>query len=244
MNSNGGPTVVIAPGLRDHVAEHSQTLLADRLDRVRVVPPLAHDKLRPAARIAALDAAFAQVEVPVVLVTHSAGVLIAVHLRTPRAGRRPEYVPNILSGSHYRNSDNGPYPIHRPGTASDDRSGPHDWFLGGWLRFRGNDRDGQPYSRTICLCAVYRHDQLSAARVGQQWHRFRCLRAGPLDKLRRRMVHGGRRRAGRRTRTCPAGENHSKTQDCELIQNSHCATGFPGVDRLFTAGAGRAVRGC
>ena len=61
-------------------------------------------------------------------------------------------------------------------TASDDRSGPHDWFLGGWLRFRGNDRDGQPHSRTICLCAVYRHDQLSAASVGQQRHRFRCLR--------------------------------------------------------------------
>ena len=67
---------------------------------------------------------------------------------------------------------------------------------------------------------------------------------GPLDKLRRRMVHGGRRRAGRRIRTCPAGENHSKSQDCELIQISHCATGFPGVDRLFTAGVGRAVRGC
>ena len=67
---------------------------------------------------------------------------------------------------------------------------------------------------------------------------------GPLDKLRRRMVHGGRRRAGRRTRTCPAGENHSKSQDRELIQISHCATGFPGVDRLFTAGVGRAVRGC
>ena len=46
------------------------------------------------------------------------------------------------------------------------------------------------------------------------------------------------------TRTCPAGENHSKSQDCELIQISHCATGFPGLDRLFTAGAGRAVRGC
>lgn len=35
---------------------------------------------------------------------------------------------------------------------------------------------------------------------------------GPLDKLRRRMVYGGRRRAGRRTRTCPAGENHSKAR--------------------------------
>lgn len=76
---------------------------------MRLVPPLEHDKLSLAARIAALNAVFAQAEGPVALVTHSAGVLIAVHLRTPRAGRRPENVPNILSGSHYRRGDNLPY---------------------------------------------------------------------------------------------------------------------------------------
>ena len=33
-------TVLIVPGLRDHVAEHWQTLLAGRLPRVRVVEPM------------------------------------------------------------------------------------------------------------------------------------------------------------------------------------------------------------
>ncbi len=36
-----GATVLIVPGLRDHVAEHWQTVLATRLTRVRTVPPMA-----------------------------------------------------------------------------------------------------------------------------------------------------------------------------------------------------------
>lgn len=79
MNNYSEPTVVIVPGLRDHVADHWQTRLADRLDRVRTVPPLEHDKLSLAARIAALDAVVGEIDGPVVLVAHSAGVLIAVH---------------------------------------------------------------------------------------------------------------------------------------------------------------------
>ena len=77
--NNTEPTVVIVPGLRDHVADHWQTLLADRLDRVRTVAPLEHDKLSLAARITALDTVVAEVDGPVVLVAHSAGVLITVH---------------------------------------------------------------------------------------------------------------------------------------------------------------------
>ena len=77
--NNIEPTVIIVPGLRDHVADHWQTLLAERLDRVRIVPPLEHDKLNLAARITALDAVVTDVEGPVVLVAHSAGVLISVH---------------------------------------------------------------------------------------------------------------------------------------------------------------------
>ncbi|RDI44896.1 RBBP9/YdeN family alpha/beta hydrolase [Nocardia mexicana] len=73
------PTVVIVPGLRDHVAEHWQTLLADTLDRVRIVPPLERDELSRAARVAALDAVVTAVDGPVVLVAHSAGVMITVH---------------------------------------------------------------------------------------------------------------------------------------------------------------------
>ncbi|WP_213934298.1 RBBP9/YdeN family alpha/beta hydrolase [Rhodococcus sp. B50] len=79
MNDDIEPTVVVVPGLRDHVADHWQTLLADRLDRVRTVPPLEHDRLSLAARIAALDTVVSDIDGPVVLVAHSAGVLIAVH---------------------------------------------------------------------------------------------------------------------------------------------------------------------
>ncbi|MEV0078254.1 alpha/beta fold hydrolase [Nocardia neocaledoniensis] len=79
MKDTADHTVVIVPGLRDHVPEHWQTLLAERLDRVRTVPPLERDKLSLAARVAALDAVVTAIDGPVVLVAHSAGVLITVH---------------------------------------------------------------------------------------------------------------------------------------------------------------------
>lgn len=79
MSSSASPTVVIVPGLRDHVEDHWQTLLAAGLGRVRIVPPLEHDRLSLDARVAALDDVLTAVEGPVVLVAHSAGVMIAVH---------------------------------------------------------------------------------------------------------------------------------------------------------------------
>lgn len=79
MTHAESPTVVIVPGLRDHVAEHWQTLLAEKLHRTRTVPPLDRDKLSRAARVAALDRVLTAISGPVVLVAHSAGVLITVH---------------------------------------------------------------------------------------------------------------------------------------------------------------------
>jgi predicted alpha/beta hydrolase family esterase len=76
---NTAPTVLIVPGLRDHVAEHWQTLLQARLSKTASVPPLEHDKLSCAARVAALDEAIAKIDGPIVLVAHSAGVMITVH---------------------------------------------------------------------------------------------------------------------------------------------------------------------
>ena len=70
--------MVIVPGLRDHVAEHWQTLLADRLPNTRTVEPLHHDKHSLPARVAALDAVVADTTGPVILVAHSAGVMITV----------------------------------------------------------------------------------------------------------------------------------------------------------------------
>ncbi|WP_175728486.1 RBBP9/YdeN family alpha/beta hydrolase [Burkholderia ambifaria] len=73
------PTILIVPGLRDHVEDHWQTHLQRRLPNARAVAPLEADKLSRAARVAALDAALAAIDGPVMLVAHSAGVMIVVH---------------------------------------------------------------------------------------------------------------------------------------------------------------------
>jgi predicted alpha/beta hydrolase family esterase len=73
------PTVLIVPGLRDHVPQHWQTLLAAKLERVRTVPPLEHDKLSCAARVVAIDRELAKIDGPVILVAHSAGAIMVVH---------------------------------------------------------------------------------------------------------------------------------------------------------------------
>jgi predicted alpha/beta hydrolase family esterase len=78
MNLDTGPTILIVPGLRDYVAEHWQTLLEQKLPKVASVPPLEHDKLNCAARVAALDATLAKIDGSVILVAHSAGVMITV----------------------------------------------------------------------------------------------------------------------------------------------------------------------
>ncbi|MHA6203589.1 RBBP9/YdeN family alpha/beta hydrolase [Dyella soli] len=79
MQNLTNPTILFVPGLRDHVAEHWQTLLEAKLPGARSVPPLQHDKLSRAARVAALDEAIAGIDGPVILVAHSAGVMITVH---------------------------------------------------------------------------------------------------------------------------------------------------------------------
>ncbi|WP_129563154.1 RBBP9/YdeN family alpha/beta hydrolase [Paraburkholderia dokdonensis] len=73
------PTILIVPGLRDHVAGHWQTLLEASLPDAVCVPPLEVDKLRCGARVAALDQALAAIVGPVILVAHSAGVITTVH---------------------------------------------------------------------------------------------------------------------------------------------------------------------
>lgn len=80
-------TILIVPGLRDHVAEHWQTLLAAQLPRVRTVPPLEHDKLSCAARVQAMEHTLAGIEGPVVIVAHSAGTMMVAHWA--QQGTRP-----------------------------------------------------------------------------------------------------------------------------------------------------------
>jgi predicted alpha/beta hydrolase family esterase len=79
MNLSADTTVLLVPGLRDHVPEHWQTWLQTQLPDARSVAPLEHAKLSRDARVAALDAALALIDGPVALVAHSAGVMITVH---------------------------------------------------------------------------------------------------------------------------------------------------------------------
>lgn len=72
-------TVLIIPGLRDHVEEHWQTLLASGLQKVRTVEPAETNKLNCANRVVRIQAELEKIEGPVILVAHSAGVLMTVH---------------------------------------------------------------------------------------------------------------------------------------------------------------------
>src|SRR5262245_51091149 len=73
------PTILIVPGLRDHVAEHWQSLLAWRLPRVRTVPPMGRENLDCESRVEALEREVARIGGPVVLVAHSGGVITVAH---------------------------------------------------------------------------------------------------------------------------------------------------------------------
>jgi predicted alpha/beta hydrolase family esterase len=72
-------TVVLVPGLRGHVEDHWQTRLAASLPGARIVPPLGRADAGLRARVTLLDQVIEQVAGPVVLVAHSAGVLVTVH---------------------------------------------------------------------------------------------------------------------------------------------------------------------
>jgi len=92
MNDISSPTILIVPGLRDHVAAHWQTFLEQKLANAKSVPRMEpdQDKLSCAAWVAELDKSLAAIAGPVILVAHSAGVMIVVHWaqrhRRPIAG--------------------------------------------------------------------------------------------------------------------------------------------------------------
>lgn len=82
MNPTDPATILIIPGLRDHVPTHWQTLLETRLSKVRAVrsvPPLETDKLQCAARVEAIQRTLDTIRGPVIAVAHSGGVIMLVH---------------------------------------------------------------------------------------------------------------------------------------------------------------------
>ncbi|HEY6511853.1 MAG TPA: alpha/beta hydrolase [Burkholderiaceae bacterium] len=77
------PTVLIVPGLRDHVDAHWQTLLAldlrEQQRKVWTVPAMGRIDLDCAARVAAIEEAAQVIAGPLVLVAHSGGCVMVAH---------------------------------------------------------------------------------------------------------------------------------------------------------------------
>ena len=79
MSSLDDVTVLFVPGLRDHVADHWQTLLAAEIPGSVTVEPLTMDRLSKDARVRALDEALSAIRGDVVIAAHSAGALMVVN---------------------------------------------------------------------------------------------------------------------------------------------------------------------
>ncbi len=85
------PTVLIIPGLRDHVADHWQTLLHVRLAgqgrKVRSVAPMGRANLDCASRVEAIEREMLAIEGAVVAVAHSGGCVALAHWARMWKGR-------------------------------------------------------------------------------------------------------------------------------------------------------------
>jgi uncharacterized protein len=82
MNTSQQATILIVPGLRDHVEAHWQRHLERKLSCVRklvCVPALEADKLSCAARVSAIQRTIETIEGPIIVVAHSAGVVMLAH---------------------------------------------------------------------------------------------------------------------------------------------------------------------
>ncbi len=94
MKSADAPTVLIVPGLRDHVSEHWQTLLAARLPQVRTVPTMGPEDIKCADRIKAIEREIAAIKGSIVIVAHSGGCVMAAHWA--RTMRHADAVRGVL----------------------------------------------------------------------------------------------------------------------------------------------------
>lgn len=74
-----GPTVLIVPGLRDHVDTHWQTHLAKRLTHSVTVPPMGREDLSCSRRVDAIELAMGAIAGGVVIVAHSGGCIALLH---------------------------------------------------------------------------------------------------------------------------------------------------------------------
>jgi len=141
-------TVLIVPGLRAHVPQHWQTLLASRLPRVRTVEPMGREDLDCARRVAAIEREANAIKGPLLLVAHSGGVLMVVHWA--RQTQRVVHVALLATPPDFERAMPAEYP-----TIEEVRAG-------GWLPV---PRDRLPFSSIV---AASRNDPLGRfARVAE-----------------------------------------------------------------------------
>lgn len=104
MSPDNKPTYVIVPGLRGHVEEHWQSILAGQLENSVIVPQVDGDPIQLDARLAMLESVVAAQESPVILVAHSAGVpttvFWAAQTKLPVAGALLATPPDLTKPMH------------------------------------------------------------------------------------------------------------------------------------------------
>jgi predicted alpha/beta hydrolase family esterase len=146
-------TVLIVPGLRGHVPQHWQTLLASRLPRVRMVEPMGREDLDCARRVAAIEREANAIKGPLLLVAHSGGVIMVVHWA--RQTQRAVHGALLATPPDFERAMPAEYP-----TIDELRAG-------GWLPV---PRDRLPFSSIV---AASRNDPLGrferVAELARDW---------------------------------------------------------------------------
>jgi uncharacterized protein len=79
MSAPDAPTVLVVPGLRDHVDAHWQTVMLAQHPAYRSVPPMGREDLDCARRVDAIERAAQAINGPLVIVAHSGGCIMVAH---------------------------------------------------------------------------------------------------------------------------------------------------------------------
>lgn len=149
--ATAAPTVLVIPGLRDHVEQHWQTLLAARDEGIRSVPPMGREDLDCARRVDAVERAAQAIDGPIVLVAHSGGCIKVAHWA--QRTQRPVQAALLATPPDFER----PLPAGYPTLAQLD--------AGGWLPV---PRARLPFRSIV---AASRNDPLGTfARVGALAH--------------------------------------------------------------------------
>lgn len=157
MRFASAPTVLIVPGLRDHVDAHWQTLLdawlRARGRKVRTVPPMGRSDLDCAARVEAIEREAQSIDGPLILVAHSGGCVMVAHWA--RRTRRAVHAALMATPPDFEQAMPEGYPTLA------------DLNAGGWLPV---PREPLPFPSIV---AASRNDPLavfdSVARLAQGW---------------------------------------------------------------------------